>query len=55
MVRACRIRYIVSEGQDVMDADKEIVQNALIEHMVKFERVLKSRIKDLEFDSTDAA
>ncbi|MEK6579172.1 MAG: DUF4268 domain-containing protein [Bdellovibrionota bacterium] len=53
--RACRIRYIIAEGDDVMDLDKEKVQDALIDNMVKFERALKPRLKDLDYEIADAA
>lgn len=53
--RACRIRYNIEEGRDVMDLDSEKVQNALIDHMVRFERVLKPRFKDLDFEIDEAA
>lgn len=53
--RACRIRYVIAEGQDVMELDREKVQASLIEHMIRFERTIKPRIKDLDFDLSSAA
>lgn len=47
--RACRIRYVIAEGKDVMELDREKVQNDLIKHMVTFEKILKPKLKNLDF------
>lgn len=52
--RACRVRYLISEGQDVMELDREKVQSELIEKMVQFQRVFKPVIKSLTVDGSEA-
>jgi hypothetical protein len=53
--RACRIRYVISEGQDVMELDRNKVQEDLIAQMIKFEKAIKPKIKNLDFSSVEAA
>lgn len=53
--RACRIRHIISEGEDVMDLDVDQVQKIMIQHMMKFEKAIKPRIKKLDFEQIEAA
>lgn len=53
--RACRIRYVISEGKDVMDLEMGSVQETMIEHMILFEKVLKPRIQKLDFSIGEAA
>jgi hypothetical protein len=53
--RACRIRYLISEDEDVMNLDKDAVLEEMITHMIKFEKALKPRLKNLNFDDKDAA
>ena len=52
--RACRIRYVIGQG-DVMKLDRNLIQATLIEHMTKFEKILKPRIQKLTLDFEDAA
>lgn len=53
--RACRIRYVMADDVDVMELDQDKVQNELINKMIKFEKVLKSRFKNIDFSIPDAA
>lgn len=51
--RACRVRHLISEGTDVMDLDRTRVQDELINCMVRFEKVMKPRLKNLDFSLAD--
>jgi len=53
--RACRIRFVIRDGVDVMDLDSSKVQNELIEYMVAFEKALKPGLKELDFEAISAA
>lgn len=53
--RACRIRYVISSGSDIMELNQDKVQDELIKHMIKFQSVIKPRIKSLDFSTDEAA
>ncbi len=44
--RACRIRHVIGEG-DILDLDKNAIQEILIEKMIKLQNVLQKRISKL--------
>ena len=48
--RACRIRYVIMQGKDILDLDEDKVQAVMIETMIRFERAIKLKIKDLDFE-----
>lgn len=53
--RACRIRYVIVDSKDVMDLEREKVQQDLVDHMARFEKAIKPLLKDLDYDVDKAA
>ena len=53
--RACRVRYIIGQGQDIMSLDRDKVQDELISNMIRFQAVMQPLIRGLNLDDLEAA